>query len=92
MLGVIGCLASHKSPGHNSLRCHRSLRCRQSWCVALVIEVNYFIGFIREAEKIRKSGKDMMLLPLQLTAAIVNLLLVLMFDATLQSWVFETKG
>ncbi|GJW86309.1 hypothetical protein Tco_0161649 [Tanacetum coccineum] len=48
--------------------------------------------FIREAEKIRKSGKDMMLLPLQLTAAIVNLLLVLMFDATLQSWVFETKG
>ncbi|GJS60223.1 pollen receptor-like kinase 4 [Tanacetum coccineum] len=30
----------------------------------------------KEAEKIRKSGKDMMLLPLQLTAATVNLLLV----------------
>ncbi|GJV76449.1 putative RNA-directed DNA polymerase, eukaryota, reverse transcriptase zinc-binding domain protein [Tanacetum coccineum] len=47
---------------------------------------------VEEAEKIRKSGKDMMLLPLQLTVATVNLLLVLMFDATLQSWVFETKG
>ncbi|GJV89251.1 lysine-specific demethylase REF6 [Tanacetum coccineum] len=40
----------------------------------------------QEAEKIRKSGKDMMLLPLQLTAATVNLLLVLIFDATFEQF------
>ncbi|GJY53204.1 pollen receptor-like kinase 4 [Tanacetum coccineum] len=45
-----------------------------------------------EAEKIRKSGKDMMLLPLQLTAATVNLLLVYALSTEAVLWEYAIRG